>query len=589
MKKKSAVHAQAHPEHTKLSQWFATAICGNDILSSTFYVSGISIIYAGVYAPIVLACISLVLFFYKSVYTEVVSALPVNGGAYNCLLNATSKQLAAIAGTTTILSYIATAVISGESAMQYLNSLVTIPVIPLTIGLLGLFAVLVISGIKDSAKVAFAIFSFHVLVLSGFVAFGAYYALSGGHSYLWANLTATTPILDRLGGLIPAIFFGFAASLLGVSGFESSANFVEEQKPGVFPKTLRNMLISVAIFNPSIALIALNTLPFDVIIKAKDFLLSDVAHVLGGPILQYIVVIDAVFVLSGAVLTAFVGVSGLIFRMTTDGCFPDIIAKVNKKGSYPYIIILFFALCTSILLATNGDLLSLAGVYTIAFLSVMTLFALGNLLMRETRKELKRPYHAPLIFVIFAFIATAVGIFGNVRLDPVNVRYFLTYFAPAILLVFGTIYLDYVLRALMRFTRRIPVLHDFFERMFDKSASGTYIVFVHHLDRLYDILNYIDRNEVGRNVYFVHCNDKGTPEYDKDYKELVKTIPILQKSGVCPQLNIQTVYRHEKFGPEVVDSVAHDYKIPKNKVLLGSIRDEHTFSYEEFDGARIIF
>jgi len=27
-----------------------------------------------------------------------------------------------------------------------------------------------------------------------------------------------------------AIFFGFAASMLGISGFESSANFVEEQK-----------------------------------------------------------------------------------------------------------------------------------------------------------------------------------------------------------------------------------------------------------------------------------------------------------------------------------------------------------------------
>ena len=45
-----------------------------------------------------------------------------------------------------------------------------------------------------------------------------------------------------------ALFFGFSAALLGVSGFESSANFIEEQEEGVFPKTLRNMWLAVAVF-----------------------------------------------------------------------------------------------------------------------------------------------------------------------------------------------------------------------------------------------------------------------------------------------------------------------------------------------------
>lgn len=40
-----------------------------------------------------------------------------------------------------------------------------------------------------------------------------------------------------------ALFFGFSVSLLGVSGFETSANYIEEQKEGVFAKTLRNMWI----------------------------------------------------------------------------------------------------------------------------------------------------------------------------------------------------------------------------------------------------------------------------------------------------------------------------------------------------------
>src|SRR5947208_16727499 len=88
----------------KLGQWFATAICGNDILSSTLYVSGIAILFAGVYAPLILLFIAGILYLYKMVYTEVVEALPVNGGAYNCLLNSTSKTVAAIAGVMTFLS-----------------------------------------------------------------------------------------------------------------------------------------------------------------------------------------------------------------------------------------------------------------------------------------------------------------------------------------------------------------------------------------------------------------------------------------------------------------------------------------------------
>ena len=50
--------------------------------------------------------------------------------------------------------------------------------------------------------------------------------------------------------------FGFAAATLGVSGFETSANLVEEQAEGVLVKTLRNMWAIVAFFNPMLSLLA---------------------------------------------------------------------------------------------------------------------------------------------------------------------------------------------------------------------------------------------------------------------------------------------------------------------------------------------
>ena len=58
--------------------------------------------------------------------------------------------------------------------------------------------------------------------------------------------------------------------------------------------------------------------------------------------------------------------------------------NLGLESAAPYLlyaagIIAFFLLCSSILILTDGDLLSLAGVYTIAFLGVMSLFAFGNL------------------------------------------------------------------------------------------------------------------------------------------------------------------------------------------------------------------
>ena len=77
--------------------------------------------------------------------------------------------------------------------------------------------------------------------------------MKNGWGQFWANQSA--PLAG--GSIGMAIFFGFAASMLGVSGFESSANFVEEQKKGVFPKTLRNMWVIVSIINPLMAIFAL--------------------------------------------------------------------------------------------------------------------------------------------------------------------------------------------------------------------------------------------------------------------------------------------------------------------------------------------
>jgi threonine/homoserine/homoserine lactone efflux protein len=128
----------------------------------------------------------------------------------------------------------------------------------------------------------------------------------------------------KSGSLITALFLGFSAAMLGISGFESSANFVEEQQPGVSSKTLRNMWAVVSFFNPVIALLAICIVPLTIIKSHEESLLSFMGKTTGCAWLGYLISIDAVLVLSGAVLTSYVaspalrkGLRSIVFYPTT--------------------------------------------------------------------------------------------------------------------------------------------------------------------------------------------------------------------------------------------------------------------------------
>ncbi|HPH47827.1 MAG TPA: APC family permease [Chryseolinea sp.] len=306
-----------HPK--KLSQLQATAICGNDITSSCLYVSALTIVYAGQYAWIALLIVAAVLFLFRKIYGEVVGALPLNGGAYNVLLNTTSKGNASVAACLTILSYMATAVISATEAMHYLQTMVPwLHILWATGALLLFFLLLTVWGISESAIVAVVIFVFHLTSMALLIGSGIWFVFFSGFDIAITNFKSPLE-----GSITSAIFFGFCAAMLGISGFESSANFVEEQQPGVFRKTLRNMWVAVTVINPLMALVAIFVLSKSDVVQHQEALLSHIGLNTGGQWLSALISVDAVLVLSGAVLTSYVGVGGLIKRMTLDRILPQ--------------------------------------------------------------------------------------------------------------------------------------------------------------------------------------------------------------------------------------------------------------------------
>jgi len=582
----------------KLGQWLSTAICGNDITSSCLYVSAIAAFYVGALAPVVLLVVAIVLYLYRKIYTEVVEALPLNGGAYNCLLNSTSKFSASLAACMTILSYVATAVISAKFAVTYLHTLVpSLEIISVTVGVLALFAVLNIIGIGESAIVALIIFLFHILTLTTLCLFGIGQLL-GGFEILRANWAQVPTDWNQL---LIALFLGFSAALLGISGFESSANFVEEQKPGVFRKTLRNMWVAVFIFNPLISFLSLNLIPIHEITQNQDYLLAHMGQILAGDPLKFLIVLDAFLVLSGAVLTSYVGVTGLVRRMTLDQCLPQFLLKQNKmRGTYHRIIIGFFLLCTSILLLTRGNLLALAGVYTISFLGVMSLFALGNILLRINRKELKRTFRAGWMTVLVGLFATLTGIVGNIIIDSENLLYFLTYFIPTVAVV-SIVYarikiLKFIVHLENQLMEKIFVWRSIMDKMFiwrsimiDKImdiTSQEVLVFTRggNLSKLRRAFDYIIRNEDSQKVYVVYLQHEKNDEVIKD---LQADLEVLNRT--YPEIDIEFICREGSFGPKVVRQFSKEYNIPINNMFIGAPEEKHSFNIQDLGGVRVIF
>jgi len=576
-------------KHTKLGELAATAISGNDISSSCLYVSALAIVYSGQYAWIALLMVAAVLFLYRKIYGEVVGALPLNGGAYNALLNTTSKSTASVAATLTILSYMATAVISANEAMHYLHSLWEgIPVIIATIILLSVFMILSIIGISESAVVAIFIFIFHLTSLVILSSLCFYYLFENGLTIFEQNNAQEVPY----GSVTTALFFGFSAAMLGISGFESSANFVEEQKKGVFPKTLRNMWVVVSIINPLIAFLALSMLTTHQVGENQNALLSVMGEMSGGSWLATLVSIDAVLVLSGAVLTSFVGVTGLIHRMTLDRVLPPFLLKKSKNGSYYLIAILFFLLCVSILLITNGELGALAGVYTISFLSVMALFGVGNILLKVRRKNLPRPERSTWIGLLIAIVAIMIAILGNALLNPPYLVVFFEYFLPVVAFVFIMLNRIPLLKLLLLLIEAIfKPIQSFLTksnytimRLINRINSVQFVYFTKgdNIATLNKVMLYIKKNENTKKIKIVTV----FKDDEKPSEAYLNDLDVLDRE--YPNIKIEFIAMKGEFGPELIEKCSEDWKIPVNFMFIASPGDRFPYRLEQLGGVRLI-
>ncbi|KAG2761535.1 hypothetical protein PC129_g5696 [Phytophthora cactorum] len=578
----------------------ATAICGNDILSSVLYSASSVAAKSGKLMPIPLIMVSTVLFSFRFIYEEVVTAIPMNGGTYNALLNTTSKRTAAVAACLSILSYVATGVVSATSGVRYLNNQVEIPIVGCTIILLGAFALLSALGTAESSRVAVVIFLHHIVVLS--ILFVSCIVYGVQHSHIFTNNMHTElPEVDFAGSILDgnvftSIFFGFGASMLGITGFESSSNYVEEQAPGVFRKTLRNMWALVTFFNIGLGAGILAVLPLggdDGIYTHGDALLAKVGHVAVGSWFETWVCIDAFVVLSGAVLTSYVGICGLVQRLSSDRVLPAFLANKNKlRGTNHNIIGIYFLLASSLVLILNADASTINGVYTYAFLGLMAMFSCACMLLKGKRSEIPRDIHASWTVVIVGFLLVVVGIFANLLGDPSVLMYFAIYFIVVMLVIFIMFERVTILRVVLVFLQSVAPSRMGKEIIIGMVDDGTPevehtgarggrtiartivsirnapIVFfckVPDLTIINKAIIYVRRNEQTHTLRIVHVfadEEAGAPVLAA-FREMAALF-----DSMYPKIRVDFVSVHGEFGPTMIEWLSRSMNVPRNMMFI---------------------
>mmetsp|Transcript_39921 Transcript_39921/g.94738 ORF Transcript_39921/g.94738 Transcript_39921/m.94738 type:complete len:679 (+) Transcript_39921:162-2198(+) len=575
-----------HPSRGCLNEVYSTAICANDLTSSVFYVVGVTASMSGQLSPVCLIIVGLVLYLFKSVYGEAGTAIPLNGGVYNLLLNTTTKSLASVAACLTLLSYIATAVVSATECVQYASNLMPfIDVYWGTIFLLFLFCILNILGITESAIVAVGIFVVHIVSMVFLVLVALVYGLQNPEimeNNLREPLKYDWPL---------SLVFGFCVAMLGVTGFETSANYIEEQKKGVYPRTLFNTWLVIFIMNPVLSIACMGVLDLNTIEAHHRDVLAKVAYDAGGKHFGLWISADAALVLAGAVLTAFVGVNGLVRRLALDRMLPQILLAENRIRRTNHLIpIVFFVFCSLLFMLMGGNVRQLASVYTLSFLCVMALFAVGTIVLKYKRGSIRRSIKATWPTCFAALAAVTVALIGNMFLAPSKLIYFFIWFllgTLAFLLVFERVRL---LRWFLYFVSQgSSATQDRFggvtQLAMDKMRAQKVAFFAKNdnLETLTKAVAYVQNNELTKWLKVIYVYDDLN---DPMVKSLAENLRVVDRC--FPKVVIDLVLVEGSFNPELVAQVSKRLGVPRNFMFIQCPDENFPYDVADFGGIRLI-
>lgn len=421
---------------TFISFWRAAAIVLSDLGSSAYYVGGDAEKVIGKSAPWFILAVMLFANCVRALYIESTSMF-VRGGVYRVVRRAMGGTLAKFSVSALLFDYVLTGPLSSVVAGQYLAGFIH------DIGqylhhplrhfpdnaFAAAFGVAValyfwwknIQGIHESSEKALQIMSVTtvmVIILIVWCTVTLWHSpVPLPPSPLQQGITLKHESLGWLIGLknswlshltLFILLVGFGHSVLAMSGEETLAQVNREI---AHPK-LQNLKKAAVVIGLYALLFTALTSFFAVMIipdaeRPTYFgnLIGGIAMNLWGPlwarmVFHGFVVLVGVLILAGAHNTSIVGANGVLNRVAEDGVLTEAFQKPHPRYGTSYRIInLVVGMQLLTIIATRGNVFTLAGLYAFGVIWSFALMALAVLVLRYTepaKREWKVPLNIPL-------------------------------------------------------------------------------------------------------------------------------------------------------------------------------------------------
>jgi basic amino acid/polyamine antiporter, APA family len=336
-------------------------------------------------------------------YAELASAVPVSGSAYTYIYATMGEVIAWIIGWDLILEYGLSIAAIASGWAQYVNDLcghlfggglpTAIAAAPGSEGgtfnlpsavLVAAATVLLIYGVKESARVNSFMVAFKLAVLGVFIVLAAT-AFDGG------NLSPfSTGGFNGIVNAAALIFFAYI-------GFDAVSTASEEVKDPQrdMPRGIIGSLLIVTAIYILVGLFATAAVPSAELAENPAPLAFALDAGAGYSWGATLIDLGALVAIASVVLTIFYGQTRIMFAMCRDGLLPRRFAALGERRT-PIYITLAFGLLAGILTAFV-PLEDLAELVNIGTLFAFFLVNAGVIVLRRTSPDLERGFRVPLV------------------------------------------------------------------------------------------------------------------------------------------------------------------------------------------------
>ncbi|MDN5929626.1 MAG: amino acid permease [Pseudonocardia sp.] len=360
-------------------------------------------------------------------YAELASTVPVAGSAYTFSYATLGELIAWIIGWDLVLEFVIAGAVVAVGWSQYFALMLETLGVALPAAIAGgdggvfnlpavlivlLLTVVLVLGIKISARINAIVVTIKVLVVLFVIAAGLFFvkaanyspfippsqpaeAASGGERTLVEAIFGQAPANFGVGGIFAAgalVFFAYI-------GFDIVATTAEETKNPQrdVPRGILGSLGICTALYVAVSLVVVGMQNYTEL--DPDAPLAAAFQSVGRPIFANFITLGALAGLTTVMMILMLGQSRVAFAMSRDGLLPRGLSKVHPRFGTPYRITIIVGIVIAAL-AGFIPLEALAELVNIGTLFAFVLVSVAVVVLRRTRPDLPRAFRVPLVPVV---------------------------------------------------------------------------------------------------------------------------------------------------------------------------------------------